>query len=189
MVCCDAGNADACALIYRAKRRPEQKSLLLVLPSKEDAHSHFQISREAEILMEKLWPGDLALRLRWIDTEAGLRYSAVGSDVALVGHSEDTMGILAKRSSVLIAATSANISGDSSADGDGPAITLDEVLNFQKDGGVEFANILDGGICPQFTHMTIVDCSDLDSTVKIVREGVVHRRAVAAALGKNVHLL
>src|SRR5947209_3138152 len=78
MICCDASNANACERIYRAKRRSKSKSLLLVLPSKDVAFNLFHIGPDAEILIEALWPGDLALLLRWSKAEMGLTYSAVG---------------------------------------------------------------------------------------------------------------
>lgn len=184
MLCCDASNDDACARVYRAKRRPLSKSLLLVLPSKEDARSRFKVGSDAERLIDTLWPGDLALLLRWANAEDGLTYSAVGEEVALVSHPSGVLGALAQQTSVLLAATSANISGTPASDGDGPSISINQVAEFARRTGTELAAIVDGGICPQFTHMTIVDCSDPDTPSRIVRDGAVHRHAVAVALAE-----
>jgi L-threonylcarbamoyladenylate synthase len=186
MLCCDAGNADACQRIYSSKRRPQSKSLLLVLPSRDSAQQYFQIGENARTLIDNFWPGDLALRLRWSSAEMGLAHSAVGPEVALVGHTSDLMGALAQRASVLLAATSANVSGEPTTFGDGPAITVDEVLTFARETGTELAAVVDNGICPQFTHMTIVNCSGVNGSANIVREGMVHSRALAAALGREL---
>ncbi|WP_344662313.1 hypothetical protein [Catenulispora subtropica] len=40
-------------------------------------------------------------------------------------------------------------------------------------------SVVIGGVCPAANHMTIVDCSG-----EIVRAGVVHERAIEAALGR-----
>ncbi|HKO44911.1 MAG TPA: Sua5/YciO/YrdC/YwlC family protein [Pyrinomonadaceae bacterium] len=185
MLCCDAGNADACSRIYQSKRRPKSKSLLLVLPSKSAADQYFQLSNDARVLIASLWPGDLALRLKWTSAELGRSYEAVGPDIALVGYPNDLLGDLAQRTSVLLAATSANISENSNAEA-GPAITVEEVLRFSRDSEIRFSVIVDDGISPQFIHMTIVDCSEVDRPAILIRDGAVHQRALSAALGREV---
>jgi L-threonylcarbamoyladenylate synthase len=182
MVCCDAGAPEACARVYAAKRRPAEKSLLLVLPDVAAASHYFEIGDHAKRLINALWPGDLALRLRWKGRRLGDRYAAVGAEVALVANLRGVLGSLARRASVLLAATSANFSGDANAGGTPPAICLAEVLRFGAESPVEMAAVIDGGVCPEATHMTIVDCSMPESIPEIVRQGTVHPRAIAAAL-------
>jgi L-threonylcarbamoyladenylate synthase len=182
MLCCDAGNPAACDAIFSAKRRPLTKSLLLVLRSNEEASRWFQIGPDAATLIRHFWPGDLALRLRWSETEFSNRCSAVGVPVALVSQPSGVLGDLARQSSVSIAATSANISGSPESQGVGPAISPEEVATFLQESGAKVAVVIEDGICPEFMPMTIVDCSSPNSRARIVREGSIHPRSIAAAL-------
>jgi L-threonylcarbamoyladenylate synthase len=188
MICCDASNIDACTRIYRAKCRPEDKSLLLVVPSKDDLYKHFNIYKDTEILIESLCPGDLALLLKWSNSEMGSKYRSVGSEIALVSYLSGVIGSLAKQTSMLIAATSVNIS-KLPTESKGPAITIEEVLTFIEDTKIDVEVIIDGGICPQFNHTTVIDCSEHNSSAKIIREGAVHRRAIEAVLRREMNVL
>lgn len=184
MICCDAGNEAACAEIFRAKARPSAKQLLLVLESSAVAAEHFKIGHEAQRLIRAFWPGELSLMLSWKDVALGRSFEAVGSEVALVGHAPGIMGLLAAQTQALIASTSANLSMHPDDRNFGPSITLAEVLDFAKESNLNVDVIIDGGVCPQFAHTTVVDCSDRVQRAKIVREGIVHRRAIDAALAE-----
>ncbi|MGI5147216.1 L-threonylcarbamoyladenylate synthase [Plantactinospora sp. CA-294935] len=177
MICCDAGDADACARIFAAKQRPIAKSMVLVAPSMDAVRQHFRLTAEAELLADALWPGDMALLLPWRDASDGSRYCMVGTPWALVTYAPGLLGELAARASCLIAATTANLSV---MDAPGPSINLAEVREFIAKSGAGVSVAVDGGICPTANHLTIVRCAD-DRT-ELVREGVVHTRAVMAAL-------
>jgi L-threonylcarbamoyladenylate synthase len=185
MICCDAANAKACSLIFEGKRRRPDKSLLLVLPSNVLAYSYFDITDDAAALIRNFWPGDLSLLLRWSDATLGSRYSAVGSPVALVNNSSGLIGELSRRAGVLIAATSANVSSPGTT-GIGPAISINQVVEFVRESALRVRGVVDGGICAQFNHLTIVDCSTPLAALR--REGVVHQRALSAAVGRVIEL-
>lgn len=180
MICCDAGNADACARIFAAKQRPADKSLLLVARSMDAVRELFSVSGDAELLARAFWPGDLALLLPWRDAADGARHSAVGVPEGLVTIAPGVLGEFAKLASCSVAATSANISGTT---GCGPSITLAEVRDFVTDTEVEVPVVVDGGICPTANHLTVVRCAS--SRTELVREGTLHTRAVSAALDQN----
>jgi len=182
MVCCRADDASACEAIFAAKRRPLDKRLLLALKSREAAHRLFHIGRDAEALMMSLWPGDLALLLTWRSASLGKTYAATGAEVALVGSPDEVFGELTMHAEAPLAATSANLSGSEATFGIGPAISVPEVLAFVTESAMEVGYVIDGGICPQFVHMTIADCSDPLGDASIVREGAVHRRVVESVL-------
>lgn len=184
MICGDAKDPDVCQRIYVGKRRPTGKALVFVTPSHETTMDLFVISDHARRLIDTCWPGDLALILPWRDAAVGEQHSAVGIPNALVVQEAGVLGELARLARVPIAATSANISGDAGATDPGPAITLDEVRRFIAEGDLEVALCIDGGICPAANHLTIVDCSGVGA--RLVRPGVVHERAIGAALD---HLL
>jgi L-threonylcarbamoyladenylate synthase len=183
MLCCSAENGDACQRVFRAKRRPPDKSLLLLLPSREDAGKYFHLSPAAERLIREFWPGDLSLHLTWKNADIGKRFEWTGPSVALVGNPSGELGALSRGASPLVAATSANISGSGNSRGCGPAVSFGEVLGFIEESGCEVAVAVDGGICPHYVHTTVVDCSQSGGKAAIVREGAVHRRAIEAVLG------
>lgn len=183
MICADAGNPDACGRVFEGKKRPSGKSLAFVLPSLEACEEHFQLTAEAKRLADTFWPGDLALLLPWRDSAEAAKYAAVGSP-ALTTYDSGLLGKLASISGVPIAATTVNISGDGGPDDPGPAITLDEVNHFLATTGVTVSVIVDGGVCPAANHMTIVDC--FTPQARLIRTGLVHQRAVSAALGRDV---
>jgi L-threonylcarbamoyladenylate synthase len=181
MLCCDAGNPRACEAVFAAKRRPVSKSLLLVLRANEDALRWFKIGRDAQALIRHFWPGDLALLLQWTNIESANRYPAVGAP-ALVSQADGVLGDLARQTSVPVAATSVNFSGTPESPDIGPAISPGEVAAFIEESGIKVDVVIEGGICPGFMPMTIVDCSRAESNARIVREGTTHSRAIAAAL-------
>lgn len=186
MLCCDAADADACARVYAAKRRPPAKSLLLVLPHPFPLDERFRTGPGARALAAGLWPGDLALLLPWADPADGAAHAAVGTPVALTCQPAGLLGALAARFPGLLAATSANVSGIPGTGGaTAPAVTAAEARAFAAgaaSAGTGVDLLLDGGICPAATHLTIVDCGYPDAVPGVTREGTVHRRSVAAAL-------
>jgi L-threonylcarbamoyladenylate synthase len=180
MVCADASNADTCERIFRAKKRPQAKSLAYVVPDREVAASKFAMSEGAYRLAREFWPGDLAMLLPWREEELGSAHPPVGVPNALVVHEAGVLGELARISSVPIGATTINISGPPNAPGPGPAITLAEVRRFSDEHDLAISYAVDDGICPTASHLTIVDCTLPEP--QIIRPGIVHDRAVAAAL-------
>nr|WSX78548.1 Sua5/YciO/YrdC/YwlC family protein [Streptomyces sp. NBC_00899] len=183
MICADATNEAACRSIFEAKQRPLTKSLVLVSPSADHCERHFVVHHEAQKLMEAFWPGDLALLLPWRDEQTSARYTAVGAP-ALVTRSSDALGKLAEAAAVPVAATTVNVSGDAHVDAPGPSITIDEVQSFLKLTEVPVSVVLDGGVCPAADHLAIVDC--VTPEARLVRAGLVHERALAAALGREL---
>lgn len=183
MICADATNEAACRSIFHAKQRPLSKSLVLVSPSADHFERHFVVHHEARKLMEAFWPGDLALLLPWRDEQTSAQYMAVGAP-ALVTRSSDTLGKLAEVAAVPVAATTVNVSGDAHVDASGPSITIDEVQDFLKLTDVPVSVVLDGGVCPAANHLAIVDC--VTPEARLVRAGLVHQRALSAALGREL---
>ncbi|GAA2507307.1 L-threonylcarbamoyladenylate synthase [Streptomyces gobitricini] len=183
MICADASNAQACDSIFKGKRRPGAKSLAYVAPSLASCQEHFKLGAEAERLATMFWPGDLALLLPWRSPEDAARHTGVGSP-ALTTVAPGVLGALASEAKVPVAATTANISGDAGPADLGPAVTIEEVHDFLAASGLTPSVIVDGGVCPAANHMTIVDCFTPEA--KLVRTGLVHQRAVSAALGREI---
>ncbi|WP_080678089.1 L-threonylcarbamoyladenylate synthase [Salinispora pacifica] len=178
MICANARDHDACARIYAGKGRPRSKSLAYILPSLGAADERFIMTPAAIRLASDFWPGDLAMILRWRDSEYAEQHLSVGVPNALVTLDSGLLGQLARRSRVPIVATTANLSDPSKAFG--PAITAAEVERFVAESEISIAYCIDGGISPLVNHLTIVDCTEMQA--KITRSGVVHDRAVNAAI-------
>ncbi|GHF41812.1 MULTISPECIES: L-threonylcarbamoyladenylate synthase [Streptomyces] len=183
MICADASNARACDSIITGKRRPSGKPLAYVAPSMASCEDHFVLSPEARRLAAAFWPGDLALLLPWNDAEEAARHAAVGSP-ALVTIAPGFLGDLASAVKVPLAATTANVSGDAGPNDPGPAITVHQVHAFLTASGLDADVLVDGGVCPAANHMTIVDCFTPEA--RLVRTGLVHQRALSAALGTEI---
>ncbi|MEU6709643.1 L-threonylcarbamoyladenylate synthase [Streptomyces wuyuanensis] len=180
MICADAGNPDACKAILEAKQRPKNKPLALIVPDLPRARELLAFTSDADRLAAAFWPGDLAMLLPWREPADAARYSVVGSP-ALTTHAPGTLGALAAAVPVPLAATTVNVSGDAGPDDRGPAITLTEVDEFLTTAGLD-AVVMDGGICPTANHLTILDCTT--ERTHLVRTGLIHPRAIAAAIGQ-----
>ncbi|MDG4793477.1 Sua5/YciO/YrdC/YwlC family protein [Micromonospora sp. WMMD1082] len=178
MICANARDREACNRIYAGKGRPRSKSLAYVLPSRIAADDLFVMTPAAHRLAAAFWPGDLAMFLRWRDLDHAQRHEPVGVPNALVTLDPGLLGQLAEQCTVPIAATTANRSDPSSTTG--PAITAEEVQQFVTEAGINVAYCINGGISPLAHHLTIIDCTEPHA--KIVRSGVVHDRAVNAAI-------
>ncbi|MFJ9968606.1 L-threonylcarbamoyladenylate synthase [Streptomyces avermitilis] len=178
MLAARAADPAAAATILRIKQRPEHKPLMLLLDALPTAQAHFKLSTDACALARHLWPGEVALRLPWRADAAQL--PAIG-DPALVGCPDGILGQLLRLMGEPLSAAACSISTPAATADDHPALTADHVAAFNAQTGARIAAVVDGGICPQGQHMTIVDCPH-SRPARLRREGTVHPRAVAAAL-------
>ncbi|MER5719612.1 Sua5/YciO/YrdC/YwlC family protein [Streptomyces sp. NPDC002132] len=178
MLAARAADPAAAATILRIKQRPEHKPLLLLLDALPTAQARFLLSTDACAVARHLWPGEVALRLPWRADAA--RLPAIGSP-ALIGCPDGTLGQLLRLTGEPLSAAACSISTPAARADDHPALTADHVAAFNAQTGGHIAAVVDGGICPQSRHMTIVDCPHGQSA-HLHREGTVHPRAIAAAL-------
>ncbi len=156
-------NLEALERIYKIKRRPKDKPLLVLIP--DISHLELLAAEIPEVvkpLAERFWPGPLTLIFRakpdlpWplcaSTGKVGVRISSNPWAKALleaVGHP--------------ITATSANVSGAP------PATTAQEVAEALKDPAPDM--ILDGGRVPGMPPSTILDVS-VDPP-RLLRVGVI----------------
>ncbi|MFF4767377.1 Sua5/YciO/YrdC/YwlC family protein [Streptomyces sp. NPDC001255] len=178
MLCARATDSLATRAIFHAKQRPETKPLLLLLDTTTTVDALFDLSDDARLLTEHLWPGDLALRLPW---KAGVEPIAAVGSPALVGCPDGALRRLISTVGEPLAAAVCSISAPAAGAADHPALTIAQVAAFDRRTNAGIAAIVDGGICPHGRHMTVVDCP-VDAAARIHREGTVHARAVEAAL-------
>jgi L-threonylcarbamoyladenylate synthase len=179
MICTAASNEQACTRIFKAKRRPDKKSLVFIPGTIDTVERYFRLNTAARTLADAFWPGDLALLLPWREPADSVHYRAVGSP-ALVNLATGALGDLALAVGEPLTATSANISGDGGPEDPGPSITIDEVNDFLTKSGLDVAHVIDGGICPAANHTTVIDC--FTDEPRLIRTGLVHQRAIDAAL-------
>lgn len=179
MLCADATNPRACQRIFSSKHRPQAKPLVLVLPDQSDPDGWFTLTLSARALASAFWPGHLALILPWRNSAVGQQHASVGTPHALVTKDPGVLGALAAAATVPIAATTASDSNRPPED-PGPAIAPDGVQRFAERAGLDLAYCIDGGICPQADHLTVIDCTA--ETPTTVRSGLVHDRAIHTAL-------
>ncbi|MGW5688896.1 L-threonylcarbamoyladenylate synthase [Nonomuraea sp. NPDC003754] len=186
MLCAAAGNPAACEAIFTAKQRPASKPLLLAIDDRAGAVNLFRLGDAARVLIDQFWPGELALLLPWRDPDIRAAYPLIGAP-ALVQCPDGILGQLARHAGPITAA-SLSTSTPAAAGEEWPALTAGQAAAFIAATGAPVAAIIDGGICPHAHHLTIVDCTTVTTDdgqalgARIVREGTVHRRAIAAAL-------
>ncbi|MFF8880718.1 L-threonylcarbamoyladenylate synthase [Streptomyces flaveolus] len=178
MLCARAADPAATNAVFRAKQRPASKPLLLLLDSPATAEDLFDLSGDARLLADSLWPGELALRLPW---KPGIETVAAVRSPMLVGCPDGILGRLVALAGEPLAAAVCSISTPAAGEKDHPALTAAQVVAFELTTGAGIAAVIEGGICPQGRHMTIVDCP-VGAAARLEREGTVHARAVEAAL-------
>jgi len=146
------------------KGRDPLAPLPLILPSRDHlAALVAQVPTDAEVLMDRYWPGPLTLVL---PARAGLPEALVGPagiGVRLSGH--PVAAELAARLDAPLVATSANPSGEP------PAQTADQVARYLP--GVDL--LVDGGRTAGGKPSTVVAVA-LSGEVTVLRQGAIHVR-------------
>ena len=155
----DAYNADTVAKIYRIKRRDRSKPLSVFLKSAEDAQKLVDcVSPQAQMLMEKFWPGPLTLVCKCTDSKLSL-VLAKSEKLGIRVSPSRLVTRLLDEAGVPITATSANISGKKSC------VAANRVFYFFN-GRIDM--ILDGGKSKVFLPSTVLDvCTDEVSLIRL----------------------
>ena len=170
---CALPREESVARLIRVKQRSPDKGIQLLVDSFDQVRSLVIVTKAAEQLAERFWPGGLTIVLeRRLDIDLP----------ALLGGGRPTLGLrlpdhdlpraLARRLGP-IAASSANVSGEPPAtDADVVERTLGDVL----------ALIVDDGPVRGGTASTVVDCSSAADSPRVLREGAISVADIAAAL-------
>ena len=151
------------AALRRLKRRPEERSVLVLLPSPE-AVPDLIWTEDARELASVFWPGALTLVLA--DPSGsfppGVRSATGGVAVRVTSHPVTRM--LVERLGVPLTSTSAN------APGDPAAATAEDALAVARAAGAgEDLWVLDAGRLSPSAPSTVVDCTGPAPVV--IREG------------------
>ena len=170
---CALPREESVARLIEVKQRSPDKGIQLLVDSFEQIRSLVIVTRAAEQLAERFWPGGLTIVLeRRPDVDLP----------ALLGGGRPTLGLrlpdhdlprsLARRLGP-IAASSANVSGEPPAT---DAAVVERTL------GDVLALIVDDGPVRGGTASTVVDCSSAADAPVVLREGAISAADIAAAL-------
>jgi L-threonylcarbamoyladenylate synthase len=160
-----AGNDRAIDSLYRAKRRPRDKELSIMIAEPEDVSKHVKhIPPIAGRLISSFWPGPLTIIFDLPDNRTvGIRNS-----------SNHVVRDLINTAEISIVSTSANISGRP------PATDAQQVIsNFADKVDV----VLDGGPAEAGRPSTVVKI--VDNTFEIIRHGVIEEERLNRCLNED----
>ena len=171
-VCALASDASVERLIA-AKQRSNEKGIQLLVDSLDQVRALAVVTRAAEQLAERFWPGGMTIVLeRRADVDLTSLLGGGRTTLGLRLPDHDVPRALARRLGP-IAASSANVSGQ-------PDATTASLV--AKALGDELAIILDDGPVRGGTPSTVVDCSDPSATPRVLREGAISAEAITSAL-------
>ncbi len=169
----DGLNGTAVRKIFEAKGRPSDNPLILHIADKKDILNLTSgLTRQAELLMEKFWPGPLTL----IVAKSSIvpdEVSAGLDTVAVRMPSHPVAAKLIRLAGTPVAAPSANISGK-------PSPTDAETVLADMQGRI--AGIVDGGACDVGVESTIVDTTG--EVPMVLRPGGITVEQLEAVLGR-----
>jgi len=146
----DGLDAQAVAKIYQAKGRPSDNPLILHIANQQEMIPLVtDVPTNAQVLMDKYWPGPLTLVLKRTVlvpdiVSGGLDTVAVRLPASLVARE------LIALAGVPIAAPSANTSGR-------PSPTSAQAVLADLEGRIDA--VIDGGVCDIGVESTVVDCT------------------------------
>lgn len=170
----DATSDRAVAGIFAAKERPQFNPLICHVSDLQAARELGEFSESAQQLAQKFWPGGLTLVVpRTKDCRASLLVSAGLDTIALRVPAHPIAQALIAQAGVLIAAPSANRSGEVSP------TTAQHVADSL---GERVELILDGGPARLGLESTVVGF--IDGRAALLRPGAIAREAIEAVVGK-----
>jgi L-threonylcarbamoyladenylate synthase len=156
----DAYNEEMVAKVYRIKRRDRSKPISVFLKGMQDTKRLVDaVSKDAEKLMDKFWPGPLTLVFKCTHPKLSL-VLANGDKLGVRVSPSRFIAQLLNDAGVPITATSANISGKKSC------VAANRVFYFFN-GRIDL--IVDGGKSKVFLPSTVLDVSGEE--VSLIRLG------------------
>ncbi len=166
---CNALDTEAVEALYRAKNRSHDKPLLLHLYSVSQAEEYAYLDETARRLLSLFTPGPLSVIVKKRSVIPSVVTSG-GDTVGLRFPDEPLFLAIAKEAGVPIAATSANLSGFTSAKDGNAAAELAAVADL----------IIDGGTCAYSIESTILSLAG--ERPKLLREGAIPKEKLLEVL-------
>lgn len=171
----NALNADACAKIFEAKKRPSNDPLICHVASYEALESICETNEASKILAEAFWPGPLTFVLPKKDTIPGIVTADLDS-VAVRSPNHPVFRQLIEGCDFPLAAPSANPFA---------YISPTRANHVEANLGDRIEYILEGGPCEYGVESTIVDLRD-PINPKILRYGALPLEKIENALKKRL---
>lgn len=168
---CNALDESAVEALYRAKNRPKEKPLLLHLHSSAQAEACAYLDDSARHMLTAFTPGPLSVIVKKRPLVPSVVTSG-GETVGLRFPDEPLFLAMAREADLPIAATSANLSGFTSAKDGDAAREMAEVADL----------IIDGGACAYSIESTILSLAG--DTPKILREGAISKEKLMEVMGQ-----
>lgn len=166
----DPFQPEAVASLYRAKGRPADKAIAVLMGSSGDLPKVAQnIPDWVQRLMEAFWPGALTLIL---EKQPAIPSIVSGTDTLGVRMPDHPVAVELMGATGPLAVTSANVSGVAAAS---------EAAEVERQLGGKIEMIVDGGVSPGGQPSTVLDCSTYPP--KVLREGPISTRQIGLILG------
>jgi L-threonylcarbamoyladenylate synthase len=164
------GDARAVRKIFRAKRRPPERAIPILIADEADLpRVAAAVPPAARRLARAFWPGPLTIVLRRAPAFRGAGL-AEDDTVAVRIPNHPVARALIRAAGGALAVTSANLSGR-------PSLPTAGEVAAQIGRRVDL--ILDGGRCPGGVESSVVDCSR--TPIRLLREGALTRDQLARA--------
>jgi L-threonylcarbamoyladenylate synthase len=160
------------AAVILAKRRPDDRGIVLLIDGLDQVDGLIELSPPARRLAERCWPGPLTLVLPLVHPELLPAALTGGRSMLGLRIPDHHVPRALARSLGPIAVTSANRSGEA------PALTAEQLV---ASVGPSLALVLDDGPVRGGVASSVV-VVEADGRWRIVREGALDSRAIAAAV-------
>jgi L-threonylcarbamoyladenylate synthase len=149
--------------IFVAKKRPDNKPIILLASKNFDFESLVHITPQAKTLMQKHWPGPLTIIFPLKNNTLSAHVTCGQNTVAIRMPNDTLCNTLCEHAGGLITSTSANISGQPVKN------SAREILAEFEDGAFDF--LLDSGEVQNTLPSTIVDATT--QNIVVLRQGSV----------------
>ena len=157
----NALDARAVGKVFKAKQRPRDKALIVLVANKKQAREIAEVTPRAEELMDKHWPGPVTIILKKKEKIPSVT-SANQDTIAVRMPDNETALALIREAGMPITAPSANKSGNP------PPVTAEQVI---RELNEKIDAVLDGGPTTGQLPSTIIDLSK--SEPKLIRTGAI----------------
>jgi len=160
----DPFNLRAVDRVYDIKSRSRHKPLSLLIETVEQAEMLARpLPEEFYVLARRYWPGPLTIIVK-AASRLPLKVTANTGNVALRVPAANIPLAVVKAAGIPVTATSANLSGASECT---TAVAVRDQLQDR------ISIIVDGGTSPRDVASTIVDLTDDEARLKVIREGAI----------------
>ena len=170
---CDPFNDDSVLRLFKIKNRPLGKHLPILAGNMGPLTHLVKITKEANILINRFWPGQLTLILKLNDDSLTSKYAFDNTVAVRIPDNLCITNLIQLTKNKLLVGTSANLSNQP------PFSNLQDIKTSNLKG--YYAAIDGGKLNSSLSVSTIVDLID-SGNPKIIREGVVSRERIFEAL-------